>query len=410
MVASLNAFIGKNQRFDFTIADIDRMNLVFNKAAQISSLMSDYIPILTFMLVSGSIYAMVSFAKGMTATLSDQHGAKVMASGNFDAGNVRVNTYQQEALSVASFGVGSMSWGNYSWGNISGNNTGLGNESMQTINKPMRVAGMQGQVVGAKAEDGGVLINSFSGSGVSLRGWKKDNYGFLSPTGDASASFSDGQKFMNFLGYTSGDFRDRVMGLLSKYGIEEDEVVKAHLQQGQNGLQMTIVKSDGSVWNLTAGDKGSAGTIDVSKTQIGVSNGEIVSVGGLAVTTGKDIVYSTLAQEEKYISYVENDIMKNSQNWSFGEKVLKTAAYNLYKEGQISARELYNLWRATERVANNFDTNLKGSASAGGKAEKSRGNKYENDLTNLPRNPLIKSMLSQVTKALPSLFKKSPEH
>jgi len=130
-VSFLFLSIGDNQRFDFTLAQIDRINLTFNKAAQISSLMSDYIPLITLAVATGSLYAMTHFAKGMSRELRDEHGTKVMASGNFDAGNVRVRGYSDLATSLAGSSVGTFAHGTVSVNSWTGDELRYGNVTAQ---------------------------------------------------------------------------------------------------------------------------------------------------------------------------------------------------------------------------------------------------------------------------------------
>ena len=133
VVSFLFLSVGDNQKFNFTLADLDKLNLAFNKAAQISSLMSDYIPLITFVLATGSVYAMTKFAGGLTEELKSSRGMEIMATGNFSAGNIQTRSYSDLVQALANSTVGSVGWWSVGVGGVSGYNTDLYNtKALQT--------------------------------------------------------------------------------------------------------------------------------------------------------------------------------------------------------------------------------------------------------------------------------------
>ncbi|MDQ7082669.1 MAG: conjugal transfer protein TraG N-terminal domain-containing protein [Aquificota bacterium] len=156
-VSLLYLYLGRNYRFDFVLSDIDRLVFTFNKAAQISSLMSDWIPLIALAVTTGSIYTLTQFAKGVSSDLRDQHGAKVMASGNFDAGNIRVDTYSQATRAIANSTRGGVSQDTYQGRVFSGDIFNYGNE---TIGQSQIYDPLQGELQRSKRGNG-----TISGSG-----------------------------------------------------------------------------------------------------------------------------------------------------------------------------------------------------------------------------------------------------
>lgn len=133
VVSFLFLSVGDNQKFNFTLADLDKLNLAFNKAAQISSLMSNYVPLITFVLATGSAYALTKFASGLTAELKSSRGAEIMATGNFSAGNIQTRSYSDLVKSLANSTVGSVGWWSVGVGGVSGWNTDLYNTQTEAV-------------------------------------------------------------------------------------------------------------------------------------------------------------------------------------------------------------------------------------------------------------------------------------
>jgi len=203
-------------KFDFTLADLDKLNLAFNKAAQISSLMSDYIPIITFALATGSIYALTKFASGVTAELKSSRGADVMATGNFSAGNVQTRGYSDLVQSLANSTVGSVGWYNVATQGVSGGNTDLYNTQSSQVRKYIPGLGNFSGAIDQKTGDlvgnlqlntGGVIENArvvqtqdgkyeiksgkFVGYGNEIEKWLGDEFGKVFSS--VEAVISDGK-------------------------------------------------------------------------------------------------------------------------------------------------------------------------------------------------------------------------
>ena len=166
-VSFLFLSIGDNQKFDFTLSQIDKINLTFNKAAQISSLMSDYIPLITLAIATGSLYAMTHFAKGMSRELRDEHGTKVMSSGNLDVGNVRARGYSDLAQTLATSSVGDVRWDTAQAKTWMGNTLGMGNTTTSQYNgyDPKLRANLSGAWENPNTFVGKVEGGTYSGQG-----------------------------------------------------------------------------------------------------------------------------------------------------------------------------------------------------------------------------------------------------
>ncbi|HIC97423.1 MAG TPA: hypothetical protein EYP11_03375, partial [Aquificaceae bacterium] len=286
--------------------------------------------------------------------------------------------------------MGTVGWNTANVQSFRGNELGYGNTSMDMTNigafsKPMEVGGLRGYGTGTNLGDGKILMTNWSANGISVGGWIRDRLGMFRPTGNAWIKATGGRNLQKFLLTTSPDFYLGVDSALKKAGIDYDEIEKAELMKTDSGVVMNVVKDDGSIWTINAGEEGMSAEYKLGGIQGGVVDGKLVNVSGTGITASKETVRSKLGQIEKFLSYVENDIEKNSKNWSFGERALKASAYNLYREGAITAEELYNLWRAAESVKTDFQTSLRGRAGLEGGGGKKLGNRYKKPLPQIPQ-------------------------
>ena len=361
VVASLNSFIGKNDRFDFVLSDIDRMNLVFNKAAQISSLMSDYIPLLTFMLVSGSMYAMVQFAKGMTATLSDQHGAKVMASGNFDAGNIRVNTFQQDSMVVANSTFGQVGWNLVSGDNWSVGNKTFMNEQNLKVDGRIDELGLKGYGSGYKTGDGIVFNRFVSDSGVTMENVEVGKDGSVTPVGsNASISAPSATALLRNLGRTDPALAAEVQNSLSKLGLSTEDVTMTRLTFGENGVVLSYKTQAGGQFTTTIGENGQASNFSIGNVGGTTVDGRLVSTSGIPVHASLKDSLRKIGQRERVLSQSISRFKEKTEGWSDVSKAIYSAALRAYLKGEISGEDVEKTWKTLKEMEDTSKINIGG--------------------------------------------------
>ena len=240
-VSFLYLSVGDNQKFDLTLSQIDRINLAFNKAAQISSLMSDYIPLLTLFLATGSLYAMTHFAKGMSRELRDEHGTKVMASGNFDVGNVRSRGYSDLTTAIANSSIGDYRFSTAQVGVYMGDRVDYGNVSTSQINTfdPSLGAHISGIKTGPDSYLGSVNTGTYKGHGS----WKVNGNRLMLVNGRGEATTSNALYQM-----TGG----QISGLRNaEVQMASGQLVYAKGIDEQTGAEVTYRKSSDGIETMT---------------------------------------------------------------------------------------------------------------------------------------------------------------
>jgi len=366
VVSMLYLYLGANYKFDFTLGDIDRVVFTFNKAAQISSMMSDWIPLIALFVVSGSIYSLTQFAKGLSGDLRDTHGAKVMASGNFDAGNVRVDNFTQATRALANstvgvFGYNTVNMDTYTADELRHGNTTTNTETDGTFSKPMSLGGVRGFASGAKLEGGKQLIKEFSGNGITAGGWIKNSQGGLEATGQSWLRAVGGDNLRNFLLSTSSDFYMKVDNALRKAGIQYHEIERAEMTATEDGVMMTITKDDGSVWTVIAGKDGSTGTFQMGGIKGTVVDGNLVGISGVPVKANMEEVGREVATREQTLAKAIQNFEEKTKTWSDVSRAIYAQAINAFARGEISAQELDQTWQVLKEAEEGYSIDAKGS-------------------------------------------------
>ncbi len=278
-VSFLFLSVGDNQKFDFTLAQIDRINLAFNKAAQISSLMSDYIPLLTLFLATGSIYAMTHFATGMSRELRDEHGTKVMSSGNLDVGNVRARGYSDLATTLAASSVGTVNWGTANAGVWTGNELRVGNTTASQYHgyDPKIGANLSGVW-----ETPGKFLGSINGGTYSGQGrWNIDGSRAVLMHGTARAATSTALEQITggqIRGLRDAEIKTANGQLVYARGIDEMTGAEVTYRRSSDGIEtMTynygswtaqLMKDKNGEWRVVGG----SGPVDMNVAQRYVEN------------------------------------------------------------------------------------------------------------------------------------------
>ncbi len=173
VAAILELNVGGNNKFDLSIAQISNMTTIFNKAAQQAIFLNHLVPLLTFTLATGSVYAItkVASAAGEMMMAGARQGAELMTTGNLSAGNQQLDTFnalnssignmQYDMYSMYGSSIGNTSVSNLQAGNIQKNNVSTGNRGQNVFtNTPIMTNGQEIPVTGTYTETAPGVYNA----------------------------------------------------------------------------------------------------------------------------------------------------------------------------------------------------------------------------------------------------------
>ena len=236
--------------------------------------MSDYIPLLTLFLATGSIYAMTHFATGMSRELRDEHGTKVMASGNFDVGNVRARGYSDLTAALAASSVGNVSWNTAQVGTYSGDLLSVGNVTASQYHG--YDSGIGANLSGVW-ETSGRFLGSINGGTYSGQGrWSIDGNRAVLMHGSAHAATSAALEQITggqIRGLRDADVKMANGQLVYARGIDEMTGAEVTYRRSSDGIEtMTynygawtaqLMKDKSGEWRIVGG----SGPVDLNMVQ-----------------------------------------------------------------------------------------------------------------------------------------------
>ncbi len=395
-VSLLFLSVGDNQKFDFTLSQIDRLNLAFNKAAQISSLMSDFIPVITLFLATGSLYAMTQFAKGMSGELREEHGTKVMASGNFEAGNVRVRGYSDLTTALANSTVGAVSQNTANINTFSGNTTGWGNvtigtETHNTFSKPYSLGMSEGYATGYRT-DKGDFVSSFVGSdGFRAKDVFVDKNGMMQPVGKGTViSAPSGEVLMRNLSTLNPSLTADIRSFLADRGLSESDLRAVSLVPTEKGMKLSFMTGTGGEYSVILGEGNYAGHVTVGGVGATVTDQGIISVHNIPRRVEESEILQKIGQRERAISEAVNRLKEKTEGWSETSRAVYSALVGAFARGEISAEEVEKTWQALKEIEDGYRIGLGGSAGTSRKSPVAIG-----------LSEILKRLPSKVQKVLP---------
>ncbi len=366
-VSLLFLSVGDNQKFDFTLSQIDRLNLAFNKAAQISSLMSDFIPLLTLFIATGSLYAMTHFARGMSGELRDEHGTKVMASGNFEAGNVRVRGYSDLTTAIANSSVGTNAFNTsnintFLWNTLGAGTVSAGNTTVNTFSEPYRLGFSNGYATGYKTDEG-IYLSSFVGNdGFRVKDAFVGKNG-LKPAGESSViSAPDGETLMRNLGVLNPSLAADIRSFLVSNNLDEKNIRAVSLVPTDNGMKLSFLTDTGGEYSVILGNDNYAANVKVGNVGASVTEEGVISVHNVPRRVEESEVLQKIGQREKTLATAVNRLMEKTKGWSETSRAVYAAVIGAFVRGEISAEEVEKTWQALKETEDGYRIGLGGRA------------------------------------------------
>jgi len=371
VVSYLFLSIGSNNPFDFTLSDIDRMVFTFDKAAQLSSLASDWIPILTFVIISGSLYAMTHFATGMSRELRDEHGAKVMASGNFDAGNIRARGYADLTTAIANSSVATTSMHTVTANTQNINSTAYDEQKAGTRQGIFQAPGGL-TIAGHSYQKGSELIvtSGYLATGnknLHFQNVKIDEAGRFVPIGgNSQIGFASGKDLKYLLGKLENtEMAHRAMGWMRENNLKFNEIAGGSVRFTDEGMVLNFVKDDGSRWEVgITRDGGVSGEVTYGGARLAFTDAGVRGISTPVKTTLSQAVREMGQRARAVRSYI-NRLEQNSEQWSESERFVRASALQDFMDRKISSEELEQVWRNAKEITNLFELGADGRLQIG---------------------------------------------